>query len=199
MNKFEIVENDSINVNGVVLHRIRALIDFGDVCAGDFGGYIQHEKNLSQSGDAWVYDDAQVYDGAQVYGNARVYGNAQVYGKAQVYGNARVCGNAQVCVDAWVCGDARVSGDARVANKHCIVWFSNVGTEFGTLTVSCGKEELLATRGCFSGTLDDFCEKSAQVHSGQIRREYELLADMARLRLGTAQAEIRKLQQNAAE
>jgi len=187
MSKFEIVRSDSININDVDLYRIRALIDFGDVCAGDFGGYIQHEKNLSQSGDAWVYDDAQVYDGAQVYG------------KAQVYGNARVCGNAQVCVDAWVCGDARVSGDARVANKHCIVWFSNVGTEFGTLTVSCGKEELLATRGCFSGTLDDFCEKSAQVHSGQIRREYELLADMARLRLGTAQAEIRKLQQNAAE
>ena len=151
MNKFEIVENDSINANGVVLHRIRALIDFGDVCAGDFGGYIQHEKNLSQSGNAWVYGDAWVY------------GNAQVYGDG------------------------------------CIVWFSNVGTEFGTLTVFCGKEELLATRGCFSGTLDDFCEKSAQVHSGQIRREYELLADMARLRLGTAQAEIRKLQQNAAE
>ncbi len=163
MSKFEIVRSDSININDVDLYRIRALIDFGDVCAGDFGGYIQHEKNLSQSGDAWVYDDA------------RVYGNAQVY------------------------GNARVSGDARVANKHCIVWFSNVGTEFGTLTVFCGKEELLATRGCFSGTLDDFCEKSAQVHSGQIRREYELLADMARLRLGTAQAEIRKLQQNAAE
>ena len=205
MNKFEIVENDSINVNGVVLHRIRALIDFGDVCAGELGGYIQKKENLSQDGNAWisgnarVYGNACVYSNAQVYGDARVFGNACVYGNAWVSGNARVYDDAQVCVDAWVCGDARVSGNARVANKHCIVWFSNVGTEFGTLTVFCGKEELLATRGCFIGTLDDFCKKSAQVHSGQIRREYELLANMARLRLGTAQAEIRKLQQNAAE
>ncbi|MDO4657941.1 MAG: hypothetical protein Q4A85_08975, partial [Kingella sp. (in: b-proteobacteria)] len=67
MNKFEIVRSDSININDVDLYRIRALIDFGDVCTGDFGGYIQHEKNLSQSGNAWVYGNARVYDDAQVY------------------------------------------------------------------------------------------------------------------------------------
>ena len=191
MNKFEIVESDSINVNGVVLHRIRALIDFGDVCAGDLGGYIQHEKNLSQSGDAWVFGNARVYGDAQVCGNARVCGDAQVFGNARVYGDAQVFGNARVSGDAWVYGDARVSGDtqvfgnARIANQHCIVWFPDVGTELSTLTVYCGKTELLATMGCFHGTLDDFCAKAkSEKHDGsQIENEYSMLAEVARLRL----------------
>lgn len=67
------------------LHRIKAVSDFGDVKAGDLGGWIEKEENLSQSGDCWVY------------GYARVYGNALVCNNALVCGNARVYGNAQVC------------------------------------------------------------------------------------------------------
>lgn len=69
---------------GVELKRIRTLEDntrYG-VAAGDLGGWIESEKNLEQSGNAWVYGDAWVY------GNARVSGNAQVYGNAWVSGNA---------------------------------------------------------------------------------------------------------------
>ena len=202
MSKFEIVENDSICIKGIVMYRIRALIDFGDVCAGELGGYIQKKENLSQVGNAWVYDDArvygdaQVYDDARVYDDTRVYGNAWVYGNAQVYGNAWVYGNARVYGNAWVYGNAQVYGNAwvygnaRIANKHCIVWFSNVGTEFGTLTVYCGKTELLATRGCFYGTLDEFCAKSSKNHNKQIKNEYSLLAEMARLRLAGEQNKI---------
>ena len=214
MNKFEIVKNESVRINGVELYRIRALIDFGDVCAGEFGGYIQHERNLSQSGNAWVYGNAMVSDNAlvsgsaQVYGDALVQGNAQIFGDARVYGNAwvrgdaLVSGSAQVYGDAWVQGNAQIFGDARVygdswvrgdalvTNIHCIVWFSNVGTGFGTLTVYCGKTELLATRGCFYGTLDEFCAESAKHHTDQIKREYGLLAEMARLRLSSEQNKI---------
>ena len=178
MNKFEIVKNESVRINGVELYRIRALIDFGDVCAGEFGGYIQHERNLSQSGNAWVYGNAMVSDNALVSGSAQVYGDALVQGNAQIFGDARVYGNA------WV------RGDALVTNIHCIVWFSNVGTGFGTLTVYCGKTELLATRGCFYGTLDEFCAESAKHHTDQIKREYGLLAEMARLRLSSEQNKI---------
>ena len=51
---------------GRTLRRIRALIAFGDVEAGEAGGWIEKEENLAQDGDAWVYGDARVY------GNARV-------------------------------------------------------------------------------------------------------------------------------
>ena len=68
------------------LYRIKALKDFGDVKAGDIGGFIEKEANLSTSGNAWVRGNAQVYGDARVYGNVQVCGNAWVRGYAQVYG-----------------------------------------------------------------------------------------------------------------
>ena len=41
------------------LHRIRALRDVReDVRAGDLGGFVQSEENLSQEGSCWIYDNA---------------------------------------------------------------------------------------------------------------------------------------------
>lgn len=64
MKKYELLVNDTITFFGVQLFRIKALISFSGIEKGEVGGYIASEKNLIQSGDAWVY------------GNARVYGNA---------------------------------------------------------------------------------------------------------------------------
>ena len=82
--------------NGKTLYRIKALRDFGDVKAGDLGGWVESESNLDHVGDCWVFDNAEVSGDAWLSGDARVYGNAQVYGDARVFGNARVYGNAQV-------------------------------------------------------------------------------------------------------
>ena len=70
MKKYELLVEDTITFFGVQLFRIKALISFSGIEKGEFGGYVASEKNLSQSGNAWVY------------GNARVYGNAWVYGDA---------------------------------------------------------------------------------------------------------------------
>jgi carbonic anhydrase/acetyltransferase-like protein (isoleucine patch superfamily) len=121
--KFEMIENDFIEKDGIKLFRIVALKDFGGVVKGDFGGRLEKESNLSQENDCWVYFHAQVSGEAQVYGNARVYDEAWVCGEAQVYGNARVydeawvCGKARVCDEAWVFGKARVHGKAWVFGK----------------------------------------------------------------------------------
>src|SRR5690606_4584948 len=90
MKKFELVTDQYIEVLGRKLFRIRALVSFGNVKAGDIGGYVETESNVSQAG------------------------NAEVFGDAWVSGNARVFGNAEVSGDAWVFGDAEVSGDAWV-------------------------------------------------------------------------------------
>lgn len=66
---------------GHTLHRIEALKDFNDVKTGDKGGWIEKE-NLSQEGNAWVYDEACVYGEARVYGEACVSGSACVVGSA---------------------------------------------------------------------------------------------------------------------
>ncbi|AHG72987.1 phage associated protein [Mannheimia sp. USDA-ARS-USMARC-1261] len=68
-----------------------------------------------------------------------------------------------------------------------IFWASNVGTENGTLTVYNGKDGLIVTRGCFTGTVDGFLAKSAEVHDEKTKREYQLLIEVAKSRiLGTA-------------
>ena len=56
--KYELVADKTIDVFGRKLFRIRALISFGSVNAGEEGGYIENEGNLSDEGDAWVYGDA---------------------------------------------------------------------------------------------------------------------------------------------
>ena len=75
MKKFELMTESKMNVFGKTLFRIRALVDFSFVKAGDVGGWIEEEGNLSQSGNAWVYGDAEVCGDARVYGDARVCGN----------------------------------------------------------------------------------------------------------------------------
>jgi len=122
--KYELLKTDTvINFFGEKMFRIRALVEFGGVEIGELGGYIESEKNLDQSGSAWVYGDARVYGSAWVSGSARVSGDAEVSGSAWVYGSARVSGDAwvygsaRVSGSAWVYGSARVSGDAWVSLK----------------------------------------------------------------------------------
>ena len=90
MNKKYELTDETKGIGGITLHRIRALMDISryGARAGDIGGWIESESNLSQYGDAWVSDDARVYGNAVVCGDARVYGEALVNGNAEVSGNA---------------------------------------------------------------------------------------------------------------
>ena len=72
MKKYELTEETKTLADGTVLHRIRALrgILRHGVKAGDIGGWIEKENNLSQYGDAWVYGDAEVCGDAKVSANS---------------------------------------------------------------------------------------------------------------------------------
>ena len=180
--KYKLTEKYIENL-GVKLFQIQAVTAFSCISKGELGGYIQSEQCLSQSGNAWVYDNAWVYGDARVSDNAQVAGDARVYDNAWVYGDARVSDNAQVAGDARVYGNARVSGDARVSGRDAIFWASRVGSENGTLTVSSGKDGLVVTRGCFTGTKEEFLAKSAKVHDEKTQREYRLLIEVAESRI----------------
>ena len=123
MKKYELTDEIK-TVVGHTLHRIRACVDVGNnVKAGDFGGWIESEINLSHDGNAWVHGNAVVCDNAWVHGNAVVRDNAWVCDNAWVHGNAVVrdnawvCDNAVVCDNAWVCGNAWVHGNAVVCDN----------------------------------------------------------------------------------
>lgn len=90
--------DETIEVRGHTLHRIRALKDINEVVhAGDLGGFVESTANLDASCGAWVFDDACIFGHALVYGCAYVYDSACVFGDASVYGNARIHGDVEVC------------------------------------------------------------------------------------------------------
>ena len=122
MKKYKLTSETKV-INGVELHRIKALDSFGNIKKGDLGGWIESEKNLSQDGDAWVGDNATVC------GNARVYGNATVYGYATVYGNATVSGNADFIVFKNWWSSGRYFTWTRSNNKWKVGCFYGSGEE----------------------------------------------------------------------
>ena len=154
MKKFELTSEFITNIFGTKLFRIKALIEFGNVKAGELGGFVEKEENLNHEGNAWVY------------GNAEVYGNARVYGNAWVYGNARVC------------DDARVYGNADYATVH------GFGSEYRTTTFFKTKAGEIGVRcGCFYGNLSEFRKKVVETH-GETKKakEYLMLADLMEFR-----------------
>ena len=76
--KYELVAEKSIEYFGLKLFRIRALISFGVVSAGEEGGFVESDKNVDQSGNAWVYGDARVSGNAQLLWVSKVGGDLGV-------------------------------------------------------------------------------------------------------------------------
>ena len=172
MKKFELTSEFITNIFGTKLFRIKALIEFGNVKAGELGGFVEKEENLSQDGNAWVYDSARVYD------NARVCGDARVYDNACVCGNACVFVFACVYVYARVFGYACVYGDAGYATVH------GFGSEYRTTTFFKTKAGDIGVKcGCFYGNLSEFRKKVVETH-GETKKakEYLMLADLMEFR-----------------
>ncbi len=156
--KYEMTE-ETKNFFGHVLHRIRALRNFGDVKKGDLGGWIECFQNLSHKGNCWIYqnamvfgEEARVYNNAKVFDNAMVYDNAEIYDNVQVRGSAIVCGSARVYDNARICNNALVSGHAevtdcvRIADNTCVFDYAiiaNSATVCGN-SVIFGNAEIIA-------------------------------------------------------
>ena len=78
MKKFELTSEFNLNFFGRKFFRIKALVNIEryGVKAGDLGGWVEKEDNLSQSGNAWVFSNAKVSGDAVVSGDAWVSGDA---------------------------------------------------------------------------------------------------------------------------
>ena len=126
MKKYELT-TETLQFAGCTLHRIKAVKDFGSVKAGELGGWIESEENLSQADNAWVYNNAKVFNKARVYGDAAVSDDAKVCGYAVVFDNARVCDNAEVSdyvevfENAIVLGHAKVCGFTRIFGNAIVL------------------------------------------------------------------------------
>ena len=154
MKKYELTTETKV-VFGKTLYRIRALISFGNVEAGELGGWIEKENNLAQNGNAWVYGDAWVSGNAWVYGDARVYGNAGVY------------------------------GDARVKKNTHLFQLGAIGSRDGCTTFFRTKDrQIYVTCGCFRGSIAAFAEKVKQTHGdSKHAKTYALAIELAKLQI----------------
>ncbi len=161
-------------VYGRTLNQIACVTAFASIKSGEIGGYIEKEANLSQDGDAWVYENAEVYGNAWVYENAKVCGEAKVYENAWVCGNAKVYENAEVYGNAKVCGNAKVYGNAKVCGEAILRrGFTEKVTDYIVIGPQ-GTRSSFATfhlhsntvcTGCFVGNLNEFKKAVYKTHN----------------------------------
>lgn len=111
--KYKLTE-ETMCFDGVTLHRIQALKDFGNVDAGELGGWVESEKNLSQSGDCWIAMEAKAY------GDAEIGDNAILTRKAIACGNSTICNDTLVSDESIIRGFTYLYGDVEVYGKSVI-------------------------------------------------------------------------------
>jgi hypothetical protein len=106
--------NDQRIVQGRPLYRIKALKDFADVKAGDYGGWVQSLNNLDQNGDCWIYDNAYAMDMSRIKDNAKLKDNSAASGFAHIMDEARLVDTAEALGHCKIYGKALISNNARV-------------------------------------------------------------------------------------
>lgn len=116
----------------VRLFRIIALKDFespgGFVKAGETGGFVQSEANLSQTDSTWIAQTAKVFDNvcpvdSYITNDARIFDsptieNSIISGKARVFGECIVKGSL-ITDNGDVLDKAKVS-DSKVKNASVV-------------------------------------------------------------------------------
>lgn len=122
MKKYELLETNEFGVNGEQMYRIRALKNFDNVKKGDYGGLISGRHNLTQNGNAWIYEGSLVYDNVCVDGNAKVKGFIILHDNVQLWGNAKLEGSFMVN------GYTSIGGNAVINDKNDYLSINDVDT-----------------------------------------------------------------------
>ena len=175
-NKYRLISEDCKTNYGRKLYRIEALKDFGVVEAGELGGYIESENNLSFDGEAWVCENAEVFDDARVCNNALISGNTLVCGNATIYGNA-------------------ILGDNVIIEKDTD-WFTvgPIGSRNSFTTFALNKDKsIYVFCGCFHGNIDEFEKAVEKTHKGtKYEEEYKLAIALAKKKIATVKTNEQK-------
>ena len=184
MKKYELTEETKL-VSGVTLHRIRALVSFGTVQTGNLGGWIESEKNLSHSGNAWVSGDAMVSGNAWVLGDAWMHGNAQASGNARVSSSVQVSGNALVSGDAHVYSNTMVYGNAEIVKDTHYFVVGPIGSrDWFTTFFRTKDKKIFVSCGCFKGDIQEFEDAVKKTHGGTKHEKAYLAAiELAKLQI----------------
>lgn len=120
------------------LHRIRALRDVGiEVRAGDLGGFVEGEHNLSQEEDdaSWIFGDAIAAGSASVDKNSCLRDEAVACDQAYVTQRSALSGHARAEDSVYIRG-AVLSEEARAAGTAMVLDVKDKG-KFPKLSGQC--------------------------------------------------------------
>ncbi len=129
--KYELVYEDSRKIinkdvspaREYTIYRIRALRNiatpFGNIKKGDLGGFVQHENNIYQFDDTWVFDgcvfcgdNAQIRDNSYICDGAQCISNSGVIRNSILKGDVKVGGNGFLVIDdSLLNGVVRLTGN----------------------------------------------------------------------------------------
>jgi NDP-sugar pyrophosphorylase family protein len=132
------------------MYQVQALRDFGDVVAGDIGGFVSGEHNLSHYDTCWIYDEAEVMDDARVVDSAKVMGKSNIKGNSIVGGYSVVTGTSTIKDHSHICGYSYVK-DVCIGD-HCHIADSTlkdpmyIQGDFGRITIT---DSCLYWEGCW--------------------------------------------------
>lgn len=126
---------ETMEIRGHIIHRIKAVKDFGYIKKGSLGGWIEKEENLSHDDNCWVDNNAKIFGNAKVSENARIFGDALVYGNAKISGNAIVGDNAKISGNAKLFDNAVVYYNAVVYGNSVVCGNTVVG--IGEIVYNC--------------------------------------------------------------
>lgn len=101
--------------DGARLYRVVALRAFGNVEAGQRGGYIESEDNLSHQGNCWVAGKhTMVRQQARLNDDALACDYVDISGNAQLYDQALACGHADITGDVKMYDETTADGYCRL-------------------------------------------------------------------------------------
>jgi UDP-3-O-[3-hydroxymyristoyl] glucosamine N-acyltransferase len=118
--KYKLTENQFVLLDGTVLHQIVSTFKNPHADENTYGGWIQHEGNLSHYGDCWIGPNVIVYGEAVVRDNAFLYGHNSVSEHALIEDDAEISGNANISGWAVVRGSVRVAEDATITGTAIV-------------------------------------------------------------------------------
>lgn len=133
-------------VNDRTLHQIQAVRSFGEVKAGDIGGFIESESNLSHDGDCWVGFESII--GRQTY----VKGNVLIGRYTSVGDQVEIDDNVRIGDDSVIGRCVRIGADVCIGNNAVIDEIAHIGrsTTVGD-NVSIGENVRVGENVCIGG------------------------------------------------
>ena len=109
--KYKLTEN-TIECHGYTLTQIEAIRDIGDhTKAGDLGGWITREHNLSQEGDCWIGEGVKLLVTTFVSEDAYITGDLIIGGYSNIGGDVRIDADGIILGDFNIIDDVRIGSD----------------------------------------------------------------------------------------